>query len=273
MLTRVSIMTLLVFAAAGVTLGETPAASAEWKLVWADEFDNEGLPNPEKWDYEEGFIRNREKQYYTRARRENARVENGTLIIESRKEAYKNAEYTSASLHTATKATWKYGRVEVRAKLPTGKGTWPAIWMLGTNIRQAGWPKCGEIDIMENVGYDPDVIHANVHTDKYNHVKGNGKGASTRIGKPYQDFHVYAVEWFPDRLDFFVDETKYFTYANEGAGETSWPFDQNLYLILNTAIGGTWGGQQGIDDSIFPVRYVIDYVRVYQAESHAAAGQ
>jgi len=272
-MTWISILTLLILALPAAYGADNPPPSAEWKLVWSDEFDYEGLPNPEKWDYEEGFIRNREKQYYTRARRENARVENGTLIIESRKEAYKNAEYTSASLHTATKATWKYGRVEVRAKLPTGKGTWPAIWMLGTNIRQAGWPKCGEIDIMENVGYDPDVIHANVHTDKYNHVKGNGKGASTRIGKPYQDFHSYTVEWFPDRLDFFVDETKYFTYANEGAGETSWPFDQNLYLILNTAIGGTWGGQQGIDDSIFPVRYVIDYVRVYQAESHAAAGQ
>lgn len=249
----------------GLLLFIAPHTGAqEWKLVWSDEFDTPGLPDAKKWNYEVGFIRNNEKQYYTQARMENARVEDGVLVIESRKEKFDKGEYTSASLHTANTATWKYGRVEVRAQLPTGKGMWPAIWMLGKNIKQAGWPKCGEIDIMENVGYDPGTIHANIHTEKYNHVKKTNKGDKIKIEKPYADFHIYAIEWFADRIDFFVDNTKYFTFQNEGEGTAGWPFDQEFYLILNAAIGGSWGGQQGIDDSIFPQKYYIDYVRVYQ---------
>lgn len=247
------------------------AQSQDWQLVWSDEFNTPGLPDAAKWDYEVGFIRNQEKQYYTKARAENARVEEGMLVIESRKEKFQNAEYTSASLHTANSATWKYGRIEVRAKLPTGKGMWPAIWMLGMNRKQVGWPKCGEIDIMENVGYDPNVIHANIHTEKYNHVKKSNKGNKITVEKPYADFHVYAIEWFPDRIDFFVDSNKYFSFANEGEGASGWPFDQNFYLILNAAIGGSWGGQQGIDDAIFPQKYFIDYVRVYQQTAKAEA--
>jgi beta-glucanase (GH16 family) len=167
------------------------------------------------------------------------------------------------------KVTWRYGRIEVRAKLPTGRGTWPAIWMLGTGQRgheqrRVGWPACGEIDIMENVGFAPNVIHANVHTAKYNHVKGNGKGAKITVEKPYDAFHVYAIEWNKDRIDFFVDDKKYFTYENEGTGTDAWPFDSPHYLILNIAIGGSWGGQHGIDDTIFPQEMLIDYVRVYQ---------
>lgn len=237
---------------------------AGWKLVWADEFDIPGLPDPARWDYEAGLVRNREQQYYTKARSENARVETGTLVIESRREKFDKGEYTSASLHTWGKAEWCYGRIEVRAKLPTGRGMWPAIWMLGSNRNQLGWPACGEIDIMENVGFDPNIIHANIHTKAYNHVKKTNKGDKIRIEKPYEDFYIYAIEWFPDRLVFFVDEKKYFTFRNENTGNDVWPFDKPHYLILNTAVGGTWGGQQGIDDSIFPQRFYIDYVRVYQ---------
>ena len=138
---------------------------------------------------------------------------------------------------------------------------WPAIWMLGLS---GGWPKCGEIDIMENVGYDPDAIHTNMHTAKYNHMKRNNKGATIKIAKPYEDFHVYAVEWHPDRIDSFLDGKKYFTYQNEKSGEDAWPFDKPEYLILNIAIGGDWGGQKGIDNSIFPQKMEIDYVRIYQ---------
>lgn len=256
-------------------------AAEKWKLSWSDEFDYAGLPDSKRWMSEVGFIRNREAQYYTAGRKENARVENGRLIIEARKEKFPNArgtpgstnwnraefaEVTSASLTTRGIKEQRYGRIEVKAKLPQGRGVWPAIWMLGTNISKAGWPRCGEIDIMEYVGFEPNTIHANIHTGKYNHVKKTGKGNRIQVEKPYEDFHVYAIEWTRERLDFFVDEKKYFTYAKEpNAGEDVWPFDQAHYLILNLAIGGAWGGQKGIDDSIFPARYEIDYVRIYDA--------
>ena len=265
----------------------SPAGAESWRLAWSDEFDYSGLPDREKWDYEEGFVRNNELQYYVPARKENSVVKDGMLLIHANKERYANprfrsdggqsgrrrqrefAEYTSASVTSRGKVTWRYGRIEVRAKLPTGRGTWPAIWMLGTGQRgheqrRVGWPACGEIDIMENVGFAPNVIHANVHTAKYNHVKGNGKGAKITVEKPYDAFHVYAIEWNKDRIDFFVDDKKYFTYENEGTGTDAWPFDSPHYLILNIAIGGSWGGQRGIDDTIFPQEMLIDYVRVYQ---------
>jgi beta-glucanase (GH16 family) len=258
------------------------AQCAEWKLVWSDEFEKPGLPDPAKWDYETGFVRNRELQYYTRERKENARVEDGVLIIEARKETMKNtthdparaerggalnretADYTSASLITRGKAAWTHGRIEVRAKLPAGRGTWPAIWTLGTNLREVRWPACGEIDIMEFVGFDPGVIHANIHTRKYNHIENTHKGDKTTVPDASEKFHVYAIEWDAERIDFFVDDRKYFTFRKEAGGTDVWPFDKDQYLILNLAIGGSWGGQKGVDDAIFPQRFAIDYVRVYQ---------
>jgi beta-glucanase (GH16 family) len=235
-----------------------------WQLVWSDEFNYQGFPNPLKWTYEEGFVRNNEAQYYTSPRRQNARVANGMLIIEARKEKYKKANYTSASITTFKKASWRYGRIEVRAKLPSGRGMWTSIWMVGTNRTKVGWPKCGEIDIVENVGFEPNIIHANVHTQAFNHNKGNNKGSSLVIPKLGAKFHVYAVEWFEDRIDFFVDDRKYFTFQNTGNGIDEWPFDNRHYLILNAAIGGFWGGRQGIDPRIFPQKFYIDYVRVYK---------
>lgn len=247
-----------------VPKGAIRSDDPEWKLAWSDEFATEGLPDAERWSYEDGLIRNQEAQYYTKERKENARVEDGVLVIESRREDYQKAKYTSASLHTKGKGEWRYVRVEVRAKLPTGRGMWPAIWMLGVNIGTVGWPTCGELDIMENVGFDPDTIHANVHTRAYNHVKRTNKGDKIKVEKPHEDFHVYAMEWFQDRIDFYVDGKRYFSFKNEGTGNDAWPFDKTHYLILNAAIGGSWGGQRGIDDGIFPQRYVIDYVRVYE---------
>jgi beta-glucanase (GH16 family) len=251
------------------------------KLIWSDEFDYTGLPDSTKWSYEEGFVRNNELQYYTKNRTENVRVENGTLILETRKEQYKNenyetettadwrkqrefADFTSVSLTTKDKQAWRYGRIEVRAKLPTGIGMWPAIWMLGLNMNTVGWPACGEIDIMENVGFDPEIIHGNIHTKKYNHIQNTNKGSKITVEKPYQLFYTYAIEWSEEKIDFFVDDTKYFSFENERSGNDVWPFDKEHYLILNIAVGGSWGGQQGVDDSIFPQQFVIDYVRVYK---------
>ena len=237
-------------------------ASAAPVLIWQDEFDGRGLPDASRSDYEVGRIRNNERQYYTRARPENARVADGLLVIEARREAWEGAEYTSASL--TSRASWTYGRIEVRAKLPHGRGTWPAIWTLGTSIREVGWPACGEIDIMEHVGFDPGRIHANVHTAAYNHVRRTQKCNSMLVPRAHEAFHVYSADWTPEGIDFFVDGQRYFTFRKEAGGAEVWPFDSPQYLILNLAIGGNWGGQQGIDDGIFPARYEIDYVRVYR---------
>jgi beta-glucanase (GH16 family) len=248
-----------------------------YKLVWADEFsrDPDGLPDPTKWSYEEGFIRNHESQYYTKARLENARVEHGQLVIEGRKEDYvydtsvdhetKPAHYTSAALETIGKADWLYGRIEVRAKLPAGKGVWPAIWMLGSNIKTpgVGWPRCGEIDIMELVGKQPNTIHGTLHY--FANGKHAAQGKEIPLAHPEADFHVYAAEWTPDRIDIYVDDKKYNSFPTslaDNAGQN--PFHQPQYLILNLALGGDWGGP--IDDTIFPQRMTVDYVRVYQKQ-------
>jgi beta-glucanase (GH16 family) len=251
-------------AAAPATQSPTPIpGSGAWTLVFADEFDTAGPLAPTKWGYEIGYIRNDEKQYYT-SRSENVRAEGGNLVIEGRKETYQGFGYTSASINTLGRFEFLYGRVEIRAKLATGNGTWPAIWMLGTNRSQVGWPTCGEIDIMENVGFDPLRIHGSIHTAAYNHTIGTQKTASVTIANPWDDFHVYAMEWYADHIDVFVDGQKYFTFRNEGTGSRAWPFDKPQYLLVNLAIGGSWGGQNGIDDTRFPHRYLVDYVRIYQ---------
>lgn len=232
-----------------------------WKLIWSDEFDYRGLPDPKKWDYEEGLIRNKELQFYTRGRAENARVENGALTIEGRREAFRGANYTAASLTTLGKLAFQFGRVEMRAKLPAARGTWPAFWMLGEDIGRVGWPRCAEIDIMEHVAHDPGVVHATLHQ-----IGDDGKhwsrGEQIRVPDFATAFHVYAAEWYPDRLDFFVDDKKFFTFPYQGPGK--WAFDRRCYLLLNLAIGGAWGGQKGVDESAFPQKYVIEYVRVFQ---------
>lgn len=239
------------------------------KLVWNDEFEGVGLPDPEKWGYEYGFVRNHESQFYAREREKNVYQKNGILTIESLKEHFEEngqtAEITSGSVTTEGKAAWTYGRIEVSAKLPKGRGVWPAIWMLGTNIREIGWPKCGEIDVMEYVGHNPTQVHATVHAGLAGNAgKHTSKGSFTRIPGIEDRFAVYAVEWTEDKMDFFVDDELYFTFKRGDRNIDPWPFDKPHYLILNTAIGGSWGGAKGIDDEIFPCRFEIDYVRVYQ---------
>ena len=260
--------------------GYEPAA-VQWKLLWSDEFDYTGLPNPELWQQEEGYIRNNELQYYTKDRAENARVEGGNLIIEARKETIKNAqfnpdskrqqlrreftEFTSASVTTKGKKDILYGRIDIRAKLPAGRGVWPAAWLLGQKFEEVLWPMCGEIDIMEHVGFMPTSVWSAVHTEKYNWTKNTQIKGFVTLPNPQDNFHTYSLHWFPDRIECFVDEKCHFLFRKEeDASMESWPFDSPHHLILNFAIGGGLGGKKGVDDSVFPQRYVIDYVRVFE---------
>ena len=239
----------------------TMAMQGSWRLVWRDEFNRDGQPDPTKWGYEKGFVRNQEAQFYAEDRRENARVENGRLLIEARKDGFGGHPVSSASLTTQGKASWTYGRIEVRAKIPTGKGTWPAIWMLGTGGR---WPQDGEIDILENVGFDPNKAVFTVHSTKLDGTGHEGWGESITVPNLSAAYHVYSLEWSPSAMVWSVDGKVSHTYTKADPHGVAWIFDKPQYLLLNLAIGGAWGGQQGVDDSIFPARYEIDYVRVYQ---------
>lgn len=236
-----------------------------WKLVWSDEFNYTGLPDTTKWNYDVGSNNgwgNNELEYYTLRKPENARVENGKLIMEARKENMDTFHYTSARLLTKGKAVWQYGKIEVRAKLPSGRGSWPAIWMLADNMKV--WPDDGEMDIMEHVGFHPGYIHGSLHCKKYNWTINTEKTDSIYIPDCSSAFHVYSMEWSSTEIKMFVDDKKYFDFVNEKKGYGYWPFDNKMFLILNLAIGGNWGGMKGVDDTAFPMRMEVDYVRVYQ---------
>jgi beta-glucanase (GH16 family) len=185
------------------------------------------------------------------------------LIIEARKEAWEGKEYTSARLVSKGKGDWKYGRIEIKARIPKGRGTWPAIWMLGSNT-PLKWPDDGEIDIMEHVGYNQGYIHGSVHTKKYHHSVGTQKTDTVVIKDCSENFHVYSVNWNAEKVEVAVDGKVFFSFANEHSGKDAWPFDDKLYLLLNVAVGGAWGGSKGVDPSVYPVRMEIDYVRVFQ---------
>lgn len=240
---------------------------AKWKkLVWSDEFNENGLPDSSAWSYAVGGkgYGNNELQYYTHADTNNVFIKNGKLHIRTLKQTKDNNAYTSARLISSGKQNFTYGRIEVRAKLPKGRGTWPAIWMLSEDIAKVGWPACGEIDIMEHVGYDSGQIHGTIHSTAYNHMKDTQKGKSISIENVFDQFHNYSVEWTKEKIDFYVDDQLYNTIINEHLSSAEWPFDKPFYIILNVAVGGNWGGQKGVDDSIFPATMEVDYVRVYQ---------
>lgn len=246
----------------------------DYQPIWCDEFDYEGIPAADKWGYDVGGSGwgNQELQYYTRADIDNAFVEDGILNIHAREESMGGRDYTSARLVSKYFMDMTYGRVVIRAKMPEGRGTWPALWMLPTEWRYGGWPDSGEIDIMEYVGYQPNTIHGSVHTGAYNHMIGTQLTFQRRVETVEEEFHVYEMVWEPGRIDLYVDDIlfAYFGYnpnANIDTKNTdAWPFDQPFHLIMNLAIGGTWGGALGVDESIFPQTMQVDYVRVYQKD-------
>lgn len=226
-------------------------------LVWSDEFNTPGAPDPAKWGYDlgAGGWGNQEVQYYTN-RTDNASVSNGTLKITLKREDYSGSAYTSARLLSKGKFSFKYGKVEVSAKLPAGAGTWPAIWMLGDNISSVGWPACGEIDIMEHKGNDLNRIFGTLHHP--GHSGGNGDGSTTVITNATTAFHKYTLEWTATSIKFLVDDVQFYAFTNS----SSLPFNQNFFLILNVAMGGTFGGS--VDPAFSSAAMEIDYVRVYQ---------
>lgn len=255
-----------------------------FELVWSDEFDTPGLPDPAKWKYDtfrnkEGWFNN-EKQYYAAGRLENSRVENGKLIIQAHEEDLSSSglsdwggqEYSSARLITQGLGDWTYGFFEIRANLPCGRGTWPAIWMLPSDP-EVVWPAGGEIDIMEHVGFEPGVIHHSIHTTAFNLSRGTQKTSKHEVPTACDAMHKYQLLWAPEMLLFAVDDQPRFLFQKESAKQTRWPFDKPQHLLLNVAVGGTWGGQKGIDPAAFPARMEVDYVRVYQPTSLIKANQ
>lgn len=264
----IAIITSMVFSLM-MLLGSCQSKNTDnWKLVWSDEFNYEGLPDASKWSYDTvgnayGWG-NRELQYYTVKRDSNALADGEFLHIIAHKERYMGFDYTSARLTSKAKGDWLYGRIEVKVKVPGGRGIWPAIWMLPSDNEYGGWPNSGEIDIMEHVGFNPDSIFTTLHTHAFNHNINTQVGEDIYLPDSEEKFYLYAIEWFEDRIDFYIDQNKVFTFTNSGKGSEEWPFDKRFHLILNVAVGGNWGGAQGIDESIFPAAMLIDYVRVYE---------
>jgi glycerophosphoryl diester phosphodiesterase len=246
-------------------LQRSPAASGK-KLVWNDEFDYNGLPDSTRWNYDVGGDGwgNRELQYYTKADTNNVKVRNGRLIIRALKQQYGKNSWTSTRLISKHKGDWLYGRIEVRAKLPAGRGMWPAIWMLPTDWAYGGWPESGEIDIMENVGFNPDTVFCSTHTKSFNHMIGTQTTAGIALPDNRNAFHTYAIEWEKDEIIFLADDRVVLKFQNTGKGFAEWPFDKRFHLLLNIAVGGNWGGAKGIDESLTSGIMEVEYVRVYQ---------
>jgi beta-glucanase (GH16 family) len=232
--------------------------------VWQDEFSVNGSPDAAKWGYDVGGDGwgNNELQYYTNGN--NAAVNNGILKIEARKENFSGRLYTSSRMVTKGKGDWLFGRFEIKAKLPKGRGTWPAIWMLPTDWVYGGWPNSGEIDIMEHVGFDQNKVHITIHTKALNHTLNTQRGAYRIVPTASDEFHVYRLDWASYGIRGYIDGDLVFEYTNPNTNSDYWPFDKRFHLLLNIAIGGSWGGQQGVDDTIFPATMEIDYVKVFK---------
>ncbi len=242
-----------------------------WKLVWSDEFDYNGSPSDAHWNFVVGDgcpslcgWGNNELEYYTDRQLKNARVENDLLVIEAHREKMHDRNFSSAKLVTKDKHHMLNGRIEVRSKNPKGIGTWPAVWMMPVENTYGGWPKSGEIDIMEHVGYNPDSIFGTIHCEAFNHLKGTQKAGKIKIPDNESNFHNYILEWDQENLRWYVDSTLYHSVQNPKLSTAEWPFDKEFYLILNLAVGGNWGGVQGVDSLAFPAKFEIDYVRYFE---------
>lgn len=259
----------------GAPVATIPAPQG-YRLVWNDEFDGSGLPHAAHWSFRTGQNRigwgKDEKQYYSAGRLKNSRVENGVLVIEVHRDGgamrdqpdYGGQAYTSARLQNPEGLGWRYGYLEVRAKLPCGRGTWPAIWLMPAK-RGTPWPLSGEIDVMEHVGFAPGVLNATVHTSAFNHRLKTNKSARLDLPDVCTSFHTYQMRWTRDLIEIGVDGNYYYRFANNGSGrQYRWPFEKPFGIILNIAVGGQWGGQRGIDDVALPQRMEIDFVRVFQ---------
>lgn len=244
---------------------DDPDYLSKLELVWADEFDGDAV-NQDSWTFQTGASGwgNNELQNYTSGK--NATVENGILTITAKKldDKKQPGSYTSSRLSSKDKHEFTYGRMEIRAKLPSGTGIWPAIWMLGTNIGEVGWPACGEIDIMEYVGYEPNTVFATVHNEVYH--GDNADGSSKKLDSAEEEFHIYGLIWTEKELVFYTDSPDNITHRYTPATKNAdnWPYDKPHFFILNVAVGGDWGGAHGVDNSIFPQAMEVDYVRVYQ---------
>ncbi|CAL1516717.1 hypothetical protein MMC2321_00440 [Chitinophaga sp. MM2321] len=228
-------------------------------LYWSDEFNTDGAPDPAKWGYDIGNGSNgwgnAESQYYTN-RTENVVIANGVLKIKAIKENFSGSAYTSARILTKDKFAFKYGKIEVSAKLPEGLGTWPAIWMLGSNVSTVDWPACGEIDIMEHKGSEPNKIYGTLHYP--GHSGGNAVGGTVQVSNETTAFHKYAMDWSPSLIRFYVDDQLYYSFTNT----SSLPFNHDFFIILNFAMGGAFGG--AIDPAFTNATMEVDYVRVYR---------
>ena len=254
---------VLFFAAHAATGSEAAATPPGWQLVWQDEFDGTVI-NPAHWTRETGGHGwgNRELQAYTTAER-NAAIEDGHLVIRAREESVGDNRYSSARLTTMGKKEFQYGRVEARIQLPRGTGLWPAFWMLGADFPADGWPQCGEIDIMENIGSEPEQVHGTVHAPGYSGRNGVGASHQLASGADFADnFHVFAVEWQEDEIRWFVDG-QMFSRLTPADVPAAWAFNRPFFLMLNLAVGGKWPGSPD-DTTRFPQAMTIDYVRVYQ---------
>ncbi|MCL6613575.1 MAG: glycoside hydrolase family 16 protein [Firmicutes bacterium] len=244
------------------------AAGNGWRLTWSDEFNapDGSSPDPAKWSFDlgGGGWGNGELQYYT-DRTQNVFHRNGCLIIRAVKENYEEWwEYTSGRIKTAGKFAQKYGRFEARIKIPYGQGIWPAFWLLGEDIDRVGWPACGEIDIMENIGKEPKTIHGTMHGPGYSGSFGLGASYVLPQGKVADDFHVFTLEWEPGALRWYFDDVLYQTRTSaEMVNNMQWIFDHPFFIILNVAVGGYWPGKPD-ETTGFPQEMAVDYVRVYE---------
>ncbi len=267
----VLITSLILYSCSQVKSGSLSEQPEEKRLelVWEDDFTDPVL-NDEKWTAMIGDgcpdfcgFGNNELQYYS-DREKNLRIEDGKLIILASKDTLGNGGYSSAKIVTKGKGDWKYGKVLVRAKVPYGRGTWPAIWMLPTMDGERKWPLDGEIDIMEHVGYNQGMIYGTIHSKKYNHLIGTQKVDSIALPDAHETFHDYGLEWTEESMTWSIDSEPYYTIHKGDEGYEGWPFDQPFHLIFNLAVGGNWGGKYGIEDSIWPQTLEIDFVKIYQ---------